>query len=280
MWNLPKMENGTWVPGEWMPPVPVSLGKSGYHVTDQPTFWHHLSPYAWDLDIYLAEIRGESETDLSNIAAESVRLLRPATTEDLAVVGVFASGTHHLNSPDFPLILKGDACVMSSSPGGVFLHDNSRLKATGRFRAISAHNQSILEVSGSGMIFPHGDSVVNAEGDAHIYAVHRSKIVARGSCHVDAHNSTKVLASGEVKVKAYGGFIEASENAQVSIFDPSVKVHVSGNAVVSYPQDMAKHLTITRDGNATLRPLGGNDITTGAGLNNWSYQGDYNWVRT
>jgi len=88
-WSLPtQTPDGTWTPGEWMPPVPGPLVvcRNGYHLctTGQLTEWLNE-------EIYEAEYRGERLDSDNKIVVRESRLLRRFTMWDKRTARLFAA---------------------------------------------------------------------------------------------------------------------------------------------------------------------------------------------
>lgn len=74
-WSLPTQNENEWTPGDWHsiegPPV---VCRRGFHLTTEPGNW-----LQWDSVLWLAEGRGESDSDGKDKAAfQEARLLAPA----------------------------------------------------------------------------------------------------------------------------------------------------------------------------------------------------------
>ena len=282
IWDLPKEVDGKWVPGEWSKPTKPNVYHSGYHLTNNPTFWRfvNLSPSVRDVDVYHIETRGavDSTTTGDVVSVESLRLLRPLTQEELTPHGVFLSGEHHRLDPQDLTVVGEKAKLVCGDVGKLLNFGSVILKGNiGTIATIGGHG--ILEITGSGSVYCMEDATVVASGSVSIQASHRSTVKASDKSRVECNNNTRVFLSGEACGVAFGGSVVATEDARVTVYEEGVRVHASGNARVSYYPSQAKNLILTREGNATLAPVGMDPITTGTGINGWVYQGDCEWKR-
>jgi len=86
-WSLPvKNDDGTWTPGEWMPPVTPVLCESGYHVCrGLGEVLAHAAP-----ELYEVEVSGEHVDGDDKAAWESARLVRRIETWNETTLRLFA----------------------------------------------------------------------------------------------------------------------------------------------------------------------------------------------
>jgi hypothetical protein len=80
-WPLPvRNDDGTWTPGEWMPPLvgPLSIHDNAYHAfrVRHHTLWSGPALYA-------VEYRGERIDFNAQVLLREARLLRPVTVDEL-----------------------------------------------------------------------------------------------------------------------------------------------------------------------------------------------------
>ena len=133
-WSLPVGDQ----PGEWhsLPPgVSPRLCGSGFHVTREPAHWMDQRYTA-----YIVEIRGEvvgpdlTQSDSTKIAVSECRLIRPATVEELATVGVYISGKHNC-------VTSGKSVAFGNSQ--VTAWDNSQVTAWGNSQVTARDNSQV-----------------------------------------------------------------------------------------------------------------------------------------
>lgn len=88
VWSLPtRGDDGTWTPGEWMPPVEgeLMLCWNGYHLCMAENLLGWLAPR-----LYEAEGRGECVRGEDKIMFRQARLLRPISTYNERILRLFA----------------------------------------------------------------------------------------------------------------------------------------------------------------------------------------------
>jgi len=159
-WSLPTQQGDEWTPGEWHGVEgEIQLCHNGLHVTDKPAQWWKQGATA-----YFVECEGDYcsalEEQESKIAFRRVRLLRPATNDELFALNVFLTDTHQVEKGFF--IASGSATV---------------------------------EASGSATVEAYGSATVKAYGSATVQAYGSATVQAYDSATVQAYDSATALIS-------------------------------------------------------------------------------------
>lgn len=87
-WSLPtRNDDGTWAPGEWMPPVEGEIMpcENGYHLCETRDLINWFAPA-----LYVAEGRGDNVRDGNKTVFREARLLRPIETLNGRMSRLFA----------------------------------------------------------------------------------------------------------------------------------------------------------------------------------------------
>ena len=128
-WSLPTQRDSEWKPGEWHSVEgDIQLCFNGLHVTDKPAGWWKQGATA-----YFVECDGDYQSGLdedeSKIAFRRVRLLRPATDNELFALNVFLTGAHRVEKGFF--IASGSATVQASGSATVRAYGSATVEAYG-----------------------------------------------------------------------------------------------------------------------------------------------------
>ncbi|HEX7050458.1 MAG TPA: hypothetical protein VF188_09680, partial [Longimicrobiales bacterium] len=207
-------EDGTWEPGEWMPPIEgdLQLCAAGYHLTREPARW-------WQdgAECYAAEWDGDYVGQHGDkIAVRRCRLLRRLDAAELAQVRVFLEGSHEV------------------SDGYARAYDSARVRASGSAQ-VEAYDSAQVVASDSAQVVAYGSAQVRASGSAQVVAYDSARVVASDSAQVVAYGSARVEASGSAQVEASGSAqVVAYDSAQVEASDSAQVVAYGSAQVVAY----------------------------------------------
>jgi hypothetical protein len=224
MYSLPKTD----APGDWHEVKgTLELCHNGLHLTSYPAAW-----WKTGAKVYLAEVDGETIGDHTTgdrkCAARKVRLLREATTAELAAGGILDGGTHEIDGkshdPRFFVQAFNSAQVTASGSAKVTAYDSAQVTASGSAK-VTAYDSAKVTASGSAQVTAYDSAKVTAYDSAKVTASGSAQVTASGSAKVTAYDSAQVTASGSAKVTAY-------DSAKVTAYD-SAQVTASGSAKVT-----------------------------------------------
>jgi len=141
-WSLPtRAGDGAWTPGEWTPAVAPSVCERGWHLTTEPARWWsgdaRVTAYLAEWDGALARQKGDEK-----FAVERCRLLRELTADELAVFGVFVSGTHEVR----------DGSAWATGRATVTAYNGARAHAAGQSVATACHIGVVVTRADQGVI--------------------------------------------------------------------------------------------------------------------------------
>ena len=174
-WGLPTQgADGEWTPGAWHEvDGGVVVCRNGLHLTSAPANW--MRPGA---TVYLAEHSGETDTDGGDkIAARRARLLRPATSAELAALRIFVDGEHAVTD------------------GVAWAYGSATVQASDR-ATVEASDRATVRAFGSATVRAFDRATVRASGSATVRAFDRATVEAYGGATVRAYGGATVRASG------------------------------------------------------------------------------------
>lgn len=125
-WELPNLENGSWVAGKWHKvDGELSICSWGLHLTDEPARWFTSS----DCKVYLAEyeIPQDMQREEDKICVAKCRLVKELNIDELAGKNIFLSGVHTVT--DSYAIAYDSSTVEAYGSSTVKAYNNSTVKA-------------------------------------------------------------------------------------------------------------------------------------------------------